>query len=140
MKEGRSEGVVACTPIVAWQQRRAFVFTRFGVCKLQLNYRFLPFFYFLFSLSLSLSLSSSSSSSSPHSLFSWVMHFSLSPTILMHHQFSSFSFLWKAFQEISQCISQSKPGGHHIFMNISPRKEDCSCAYSLRIGRVILQL
>jgi hypothetical protein len=30
-RKGRSEGVVACTPIVAWQQRRAFVFTRFGV-------------------------------------------------------------------------------------------------------------
>jgi hypothetical protein len=30
-KEGMSKGVVACTPIVAWQQRRAFVFTRFGV-------------------------------------------------------------------------------------------------------------
>jgi len=99
--EGRKEGVKewlhAYTPIVAWQQRRAFVFTRFGVA----SCNFITVSSLLsFSLSLSLSLSSSSSSSS-HSLFSWVMHFSLSPTILMHHQFSSFSFLWKAFQEIS---------------------------------------
>ncbi len=29
-------------------------------------------------------------------------------------------------------------GGHHIFMNIPPRKEDGSCAYSFKRGMEIM--
>ncbi len=53
----------------------------------------------------------------------------------------SISFLpFHFFGKHSKKFLSLKPGGHHIFMNISPKKEDSSCAYSLRTGWVILQL